>query len=79
MTQVNTERLVNHFCDLVKIDSESGNEKAVAEAIAEQLGELGFVVSKLPVPEQYTNGFNVYGRLKVNKKAASYSVLTWTQ
>lgn len=29
MTQVNTERLVNHFCELVKIDSESGNEKGL--------------------------------------------------
>ncbi len=64
MTHVNTDRLINHFFDLVKIDSESGNEKAIAEAIAEQLGELGFTVSKLPVPEQYTNGFNVYGRLE---------------
>ncbi|NOH26803.1 M20/M25/M40 family metallo-hydrolase [Vibrio mediterranei] len=64
MTLVNTDRLVNHFFDLVKIDSESGNEKAIAEAIAEQLGELGFTVSKLPVPEQYTNGFNVYGHLE---------------
>lgn len=63
MTHVNTDRLVNHFFDLIKIDSESGNEKAIAEAISEQLGELGFTVSKLPVPEQYTNGFNVYGRL----------------
>ncbi|MCW8344646.1 M20/M25/M40 family metallo-hydrolase [Vibrio sp. ZSDZ65] len=64
MTHVNTDRLVNHFFELVKIDSESGNEKAIAEAVSEQLGELGFTVSKLPVPEKYTNGFNVYGRLE---------------
>lgn len=64
MTQINTDRLIENFFDLVKIDSESGNEKAIAQALCEQLGELGFAVSKLPVPEQYTNGYNVYGRLE---------------
>ena len=49
MTQVNEQRLVEHFCDLVRIDSESRNEKAIAETLAEQLGELGFTVHKLPV------------------------------
>lgn len=64
MTQVNQERLVNHFLDIVKIDSESKNEKAIAEALAEQLGELGFTVTKLPVPEHVSNGFNIYARLE---------------
>ncbi|WP_299694829.1 M20/M25/M40 family metallo-hydrolase [uncultured Vibrio sp.] len=63
MTQINEQRLVEHFCDLVKIDSESGNEKAIAEALAEQLGELGFEVHKLAVPEDLSNGFNIYARL----------------
>ncbi|MUK25079.1 M20/M25/M40 family metallo-hydrolase [Aliivibrio fischeri] len=63
MTQVNQERLVNHFLDIIQIDSESKNEKAIAEALAEQLGELGFTVSKLPVPEHVSNGFNIYARL----------------
>ncbi|HAS63579.1 MAG TPA: peptidase M20 [Vibrio sp.] len=63
MTQINRDRLVEHFCQLIKIDSESGFEKEIAETLAEQLGEMGFTVHKLPVPEQYTNGFNVYARL----------------
>ncbi|MFS1915498.1 MULTISPECIES: M20/M25/M40 family metallo-hydrolase [unclassified Vibrio] len=63
MTQINEQRLVEHFCDLVKIDSESRNEKAIAEALAEQLGELGFEVHKLAVPEEVSNGFNIYARL----------------
>jgi len=64
MTQVNQERLVNHFLDIVQIDSESKNEKAIAEALAEQLGELGFTVTKLPVPEHVSNGFNIYAKLE---------------
>ena len=63
MTQVNQDRLVQHFIELVKIDSESGNEKAVAETLAEQLGELGFSVSKLAVPAELSNGFNLYAKL----------------
>ncbi|GIU05158.1 MULTISPECIES: M20/M25/M40 family metallo-hydrolase [unclassified Shewanella] len=63
MTKINQQRLVEHFISLVKIDSESGNEKAVAEALAEQLGLLGFDVTKLAVPGDITNGFNIYGKL----------------
>ncbi len=54
MTNINQERLVEHFIELVKIDSESGNEKAVAEVLAEQLAEhiaeahLDYVVSGCP-------------------------------
>ncbi|HDY7675476.1 TPA: M20/M25/M40 family metallo-hydrolase [Vibrio vulnificus] len=64
MIPVNQERLIEHFCQLVRIDSESMNEKAIAEALAEQLGDMGFTVHKLPVPEHISNGFNVYARLE---------------
>ncbi|MEZ8766924.1 M20/M25/M40 family metallo-hydrolase [Vibrio alginolyticus] len=67
MTHINQERLVEHFCQLVRIDSESKNEKQIAETLAEQLGELGFTVHKLPVPEHISNGFNVYARLDGKK------------
>ncbi|MGF1755310.1 M20/M25/M40 family metallo-hydrolase [Vibrio makurazakiensis] len=63
MTQINEQRLIEHFCQLVRIDSESKNEKAISEALAEQLGELGFEVHKLAVPEEVSNGFNIYARL----------------
>ena len=63
MTTINQERLIQHFIDLVKINSESRNEKAIAENLSEQLGEIGFQVSKLPVPEDISNGFNIYAKL----------------
>lgn len=64
MTKVNQDRLVNHFLDIIQIDSESKNEKAIAEALAEQLDHLGFTVTKLPVPAAVSNGFNIYARLE---------------
>lgn len=64
MTQINRERLLNHFFELVKIDSESRNEKQISQVLAEQLGELGFTVHKLPVPEDVSNGYNLYARLE---------------
>ncbi|NLS12179.1 M20/M25/M40 family metallo-hydrolase [Vibrio sp. SM6] len=63
MTTINQQRLVDHFIQLVKIDSESGNEKAMAETVAEQLGQLGFEVTKQAIPAEISNGFNVYGKL----------------
>ncbi|CAM3599203.1 M20/M25/M40 family metallo-hydrolase [Parendozoicomonas haliclonae] len=64
MAQINSDRLVQHFIELVKIDSESGNEKRIAETLAEQLGMMGFSVQKLPVSAEITNGFNIYARLE---------------
>ncbi|WP_070971319.1 M20/M25/M40 family metallo-hydrolase [Vibrio sonorensis] len=63
MSKINQQRLVDHFFSLVKIDSESCDEKQIAESLAEQLGELGFTVHKLPVPKEISNGFNIYARL----------------
>ncbi len=70
MTQINQERLIEHFCQLVRIDSETMNEKQIAETLAEQLGELGFTVHKLAVPEHISNGFNVYARLEGKKEGS---------
>ncbi len=64
MTSINQQRLVEHFFSLVKIDSESGNEKAVAQTLVEQLGQLGFEVTQLSVPGTITNGFNIYAKLQ---------------
>lgn len=64
MSHINNERLVDHFIELVKIDSESGNEKRIAETLAEQLGMLGFSVHSLPVPADISNGFNIYARME---------------
>ncbi|MTI14032.1 M20/M25/M40 family metallo-hydrolase [Sansalvadorimonas verongulae] len=64
MTDINRDRMVEHFCDLVRIDSESGNEQRIAQTLTEQLGMMGFTVHALPVPEHISNGFNVYARLE---------------
>ncbi|MEH0689769.1 M20/M25/M40 family metallo-hydrolase [Vibrio cholerae] len=64
MSHINPSRLVEHFIELVKIDSETGNEKQISEHLAEQLGELGFTVHKLPVPAHISNGHNLYAKLE---------------
>ena len=43
---VGTERLLDTFLDLVRIPSPSGQEEAVAEAIAARLGALGIAVER---------------------------------
>jgi tripeptide aminopeptidase len=43
---INQERLVNSFCDLVRIDSPSGEEEAVAQHLAAVLQGLGLRVSR---------------------------------
>ena len=38
---IDRDRLVKTFCDLVQIDSESGNETAMAEELTRRLEGLG--------------------------------------
>ena len=64
MADINRDRMVEHFVELVKIDSESRNEQRIAQTLAEQLGMMGFTVQALPVPEHISNGFNIYARLE---------------
>ena len=63
MSKINQDRLIQHFIDLVKIDSESRNEIEIAETLEKQLSEMGFRVERLPVPEAISNGFNIYANL----------------
>ncbi len=42
----NQERLINAFCDLVRIDSPSGEEWDVAQHVSERLSGLGFQVAR---------------------------------
>lgn len=63
MKRINQDRLIQHFIELVKIDSESGNELAIAETLNTQLTALGFSVQKLSVPADISNGYNIYARL----------------
>ncbi|SHG79252.1 M20/M25/M40 family metallo-hydrolase [Ferrimonas marina] len=64
MANIQQDRLVQHFLDLVKINSESTNEKAISETLAEQLGMMGFAVTKQAVPAEISNGFNLYAKLQ---------------
>ena len=64
MSKINQDRLVEHFIELVKIDSESRNEKAISETLAAQLSDIGFQVEKLAVPAEISNGFNIYAKLQ---------------
>ena len=41
---IKRKRLVKSFCDLVKIDSPSGQEDKIAEYLSEKLTQLGFEV-----------------------------------
>ena len=43
---IQQERLVNSFCDLVRIDSPSGEEESVAQHLVERLRQLGFEVAR---------------------------------
>ncbi len=64
MMTVNTSRLVEHFIELCKVDSESGNEKQICNLLFSQLEELGFQVTQLTVPNDLSNGYNIYARLE---------------
>ena len=43
---INQERLVNAFCELVKIDSPSDEEEDVARYLTDRLVGLGFTVAR---------------------------------
>ena len=43
---IDQERLINTFCDLVRIDSPSGEEEAVAQELRNRLTTLGFEVKR---------------------------------
>lgn len=63
-TTIDQERMLTHFFQLVRTDSESGCEKQMADLLSEQLGMLGFSVTKLPVPSEVSDGYNIYARLE---------------
>ena len=43
---ISQERLVNSFCDLVRIDSPSDEEEEIAQHLTARLGRLGFMVER---------------------------------
>ncbi|MFI3246631.1 MAG: M20/M25/M40 family metallo-hydrolase [Ferrimonas sp.] len=63
MSAVTQQRLVDHFIELIKIDSESGNERAIAEHLQQQLMALGFEVTPVAIDPSISNGFSLYAKL----------------
>lgn len=62
---INNERLLQRFFEYVQIDSESGNEKNVADRLLKDLNELGCEAWSDKAGEGFgSNGYNVYARLK---------------
>ncbi len=65
---INKERLIETFMDYVKIDSETKNEKAISEKIAQDLKDLGLSVYVDKAGEKAaSNGNNVYCFLEGTK------------
>lgn len=65
---LNKERLIKTFMDYVKIDSETKNEKAISEKIAQDLKDLGLEVYVDKAGEKAaSNGNNVYCFLEGTK------------
>ena len=62
---VNRERIVSEFVDLVSIDSESLNEREMADALTLKLSEIGFDVEEDCVDDIIDgNAGNLYGILR---------------
>lgn len=65
---VNQERLINRFIEYVKIDSETGCERAFAEKLLSELQALGLTAWMDDAGAKAdSNGNNVYGYLEGNK------------
>lgn len=67
---VNKERLINEFTELVSVDSESFNEREMADILTEKLKKTGFEVYEDNAGE-YNNGTagNIYGYLQGTKNS----------
>lgn len=62
---INRERLTKGFCELVEIDSESFNERKMADRLTSELIKLGFEVNEDNVGELFNgNAGNLYGILQ---------------
>lgn len=62
---INNDRLLRRFLEYVQIDSESGNEKDMADRLLKDLGELGCQTWRDNAGESFgSNSGNVYARLE---------------
>ena len=69
---MNEDRLIKQFLELVQIDSESGDERKVADYLKSELEKMGFMVEEDHAGEKIGgNAGNVIARKKGNKNAKS--------
>lgn len=62
---ISTDDLLARFLKCIQIDSETGDEKEMAEFLYQELVDLGLEVEKIDVPDWVgSNGFNLHGILK---------------
>lgn len=65
---INKQRIMDLFFEYVKIDSETGSEKDMADRLVKDLEELGLRVYKGEIGEKVdSNGYNVYAYLDGDK------------
>lgn len=70
---IQEKRIVDEFLELIHIDSESKNEKAMGLCLKKKLEELGLEVWTDNAGESYGgNGFNVFGRLPGTMEGEPY-------
>lgn len=68
---VNRERIVQTFCDLVRVDSIAGRERRMADTIREKLEALGYTATEDKAGETIGgNAGNVIVKIPGNRKAA---------
>ncbi|MEN1970156.1 M20/M25/M40 family metallo-hydrolase [Lentibacillus sp. N15] len=71
MIQVNQDRLVNEFMELVQIDSETGHESKIAEVLKQKFTDLGLDVVEDDSKSETGHGAgNLICELKGNKDSA---------
>ena len=60
MIEVNKERVIKEFIELCSIDSETGNEKNIADKLVTILENMGLTVRKEEATAAETNGYNIH-------------------
>ena len=73
MTQINEERLVKEFIELVQVDSETKNEGKIAEVLKEKFSKLGLEVVEDDAKSKTGHGANnLICTLKGTKEGVFY-------
>ena len=70
---INESRLLEQFLEFIRIDSETGNERAMGERLVKECEALGLEVHTDEAGKTYgSNGFNVFARLEGTMEGEPY-------